>query len=355
MARISWRFRLLLLLALLAAGLAACLLVPPVRSTVAAWLGFRSQGQDTAGGEQSIVVATGEVDVEGGILPLSPSQSGVVEQVPVKGGEAVAKGALLVSVDPRQSADQVAQTEARRRSAAIRLEQARAKAAEHDLRVRLAQEAVKEAQARVEAQQVRVRQLSELAERNLVAPSDLESAAATLQALRAALGAEQLRKEQVEREKPEQGVQLAQADLDAAAAALDSARVQQEGTMLKAPTDGVVLRVLIQPGRLLRTADTAIWFRPDRPWVVRCDIDQQFINRVAAKMPCDVCEDRGEAILARGTVERIGIWVAARRPALDEATTRRDARTVECVVALSRPPTNLRVGQRVRVIIHTGP
>ena len=89
---------------------------------------------------------------------------------------------------------------------------------------------------------------------------------------------------------------------------------------------------------------------------MRCDIDQQFINQVAEQMPCDICEDRGEAILCRGRVEAVGVWVAARRVALlDESTTRRDARTVECVVALSGTPANLRISQRVRVIIHTDP
>jgi multidrug resistance efflux pump len=343
----------LLLLLLLAGCVAACLLVPPLRNLVARF-GFYTEGKDVTPLLPSIVVASGEVDVQGGILPLSVGQPGVVKEVAVKAGQPVTKGALLLSLDPRQNDGQVAQARARHRAATLHLAQAKAKIAEHDLKVRLVEEAGKEAQARVESQEIRVRHLSELVEKKLVNPSELQSALATQRGFQSAHRAEQLRKQQVDLEKPELEVQLAQADLDVAQASLDSALAQQEGTLLKAPSDGVVLRVLVQPGRLLQSPDTAVWFQPDRPWVVRCDIDQQFINRVAEQMPCDICEDRGEAILCRGRVEAVGGWVAARRVALlDESTTRRDARTVECVVALSGTPANLRIGQRVRIIIHT--
>jgi hypothetical protein len=46
---------------------------------------------------------------------------------------------------------------------------------------------------------------------------------------------------------------------------------------------------------------------------------------------------------------------AGRGAVLVVSTPRRDARTVECVVALSGTSANLRIGQRVRVIIHTDP
>jgi multidrug resistance efflux pump len=354
MARIFSRTRLLLLL--MAVCVAACLLVLPLRNLVARWFDFHLAGKDATPLPPSVVVASGEVDVQGGILPLSTGQAGVVKQVHVNAGQAVTKCALLASLDPRQSADQVAQARARQRGATLHLAQAKAKVAEHDLNVRLAQEACKQAQARVESQEFDVRRLSELVEKKQTNPLELEAARATLRGFQAAHRAAQFRKELVDLENPELEVQLAQADLDAAQAALDSALAQQDGTLLKAPEDGVVLRVLVQPGRPLQSAEPAVWFQPNRPWVVRCDIDQQFINQVAEQMPCDICEDRGEAILGRGRVEAVGVWVAARRVALlDESTTRRDARTVECVVALSGTPANLRIGQRVRVIIHTDP
>jgi multidrug resistance efflux pump len=354
MARIFTRTRLLLLL--LAVCVAACPLVPPFRNLVARWFDIHPEGEDVTPLLPPVVVASGEVDVQGGILPLSAGQPGVVKQVHVNAGQPVTKCALLVSLDPRQSADLVAQARARQRGATLHLAQAKAKVAEHDLKVRLAQEACMEAQARVESQESQVRRLSDLAEKKQANPLELEAARATLRGFQSAHRAAQLHKELVDLDNPEFEVELAQADVEAAQAGLDSAVAQQEGTLVKAPEDGVVLRILVQPGRPLQSAETAVWFQPNRPWVVRCDIDQQFINRVAEQMPCDICEDRGEAVLCRGRVEAVGVWVAARRVALlDESTTRRDARTVECFVALSGKLANLRIGQRVRVIIHTDP
>ena len=117
MAGIFTRFRLVLLL--LAICVAVCSLVPPIRNAVTPWFAFSPEGKDVTAHLPAIVVASGEVDVQGGILPISASQPGMVEHVAVNAGQTVTKGTLLVSLDPRQSASQVAQARARHRGATL--------------------------------------------------------------------------------------------------------------------------------------------------------------------------------------------------------------------------------------------
>jgi multidrug resistance efflux pump len=357
MAWISKRVLLGLLLGMLLIGLAVYFFLPQVKAQVAAWLGASTSEQNSPSTSSSpVVVASGEVDVEGGLLSLTFPQAGIVREVSAKEGQPVRAGDSLASLDARQLADQVVQAQARLRSSTIRLQQARRAVAEHALKVKLAAEAIKEAQARVEAQEAREVQVNQLVEKDLASPSEVRSARAQLNALRAALRIAELHNQQLGLERPEEAVQLAEAEQQVASAALDIAKDQEQGGTLRAPSNGVVLRILVQPGRTLSDRETAVWFLPDRPWIVRCEIDQQYISRVAKGMSCDIKDDRSGSLLAQGTVDRCADWVAPRRSVVtDESTPRRDARTVECLVAVSGSSSNLRVGQRVRVIVKTQP
>jgi multidrug resistance efflux pump len=300
------------------------------------------------------VVASGEVDVLGGILPLSPAQMGIVIATPVKEGEAVKKGSPLVCLDARQSAGQVAQAKSHLASAVVRRGQALRATIESALKEKLTEQAVKEAQAQVDAQRLRWDRLADLAEKKVGTPQDAQAAKIQLEAFQAALRIQQLRAEQLQLEKPDEIVRLADADLKAAEAALSMAEAQHEMATLLAPTDGVILRMLVKPGQVFSFAgrEPAVWFRPNLPWVVRCEVDQQYIGFVADGMPCEIFEDRGEQRLAAGVVQSRAEWVTAQRTTVDETSPRRHGRTVECVVALTGEPTNLRIGQRVRVVIH---
>jgi membrane fusion protein (multidrug efflux system) len=322
------------------------------------WLALGSSEDASAVQAPPLVVATGEIDAEGGILPLSPAQAGIVRATPAREGQMVPKGATLVCLDARQDAGLVAQSRARVATATLRRDQARRAAREHALKVRLAEQAVKEATAQLDAQQVRANWLADLASKNVGSAQESKGASAQLEVFRAALEAQKLRVELVQLERPEETVQLAEIELEASEAALSTALAKQEGATLVAPVDGMVLRVLVQPGQMFSLAgrEPAVWFRPKRPWVVRCEIDQQFITRVKEGMACEIFDDRTEQWIARGAVERRAEWVAPRRSIIsDDAALRRDTRTVECVVGLQEEPTELRTGQRVRVQINTGP
>ena len=53
-----------------------------------------------------------------------------------------------------------------------------------------------------------------------------------------------------------------------------------------------------------------------------------------------------------GSVLRCADWIANRRSMIDEPGQRNDVRTLECIITLDPGEPNLRIGQRMRVMIH---
>jgi multidrug resistance efflux pump len=321
---------------------------------------FHLRGQDAAQHQAAtlpakavLVVGSGEVDVEGGLYPLAPVAQGVVAEVEVADGQTVMQGQPLLRLDADLAAIQVSQAEANLRAAQVRLAQARQGVQDHTLQLKLVEQAIVIAEAQAAAQARKIPPLERLAKDDLTNQAELLSARDQARALQAALAAEKLRKQQLADMDPEQAVRLAQANADAAEQTLAQAKKQLANYTLTAPADGVVLRVLARKGQVWSAAqrEPAIWLRPNRPWIVRCEIEQQFAARVADGMPCDIYDDRVDKPLWRGRVQSCSPWIAPRRSFTDDPLLRRDLRTMECIVSVLDNEPPLRVGQRVRVVI----
>ena len=130
----------------------------------------------------------------------------------------------------------------------------------------------------------------------------MQSARDLVHALKASLQAEKIKKQSLALDDPDRTLALARASLEAARAAAVAAQEQRDGHFLKSPADGTVLRVAAVPGQVLGMLRTepVVWVLPDRPWVVRCEIEQEFANRVHVGMTCEVYNDRLTGPQCRG-------------------------------------------------------
>ncbi|WP_051303146.1 efflux RND transporter periplasmic adaptor subunit [Comamonas composti] len=260
-----------------------------------------------------VAVARGKVEVEGGLLELSPATAGMVQQIAVEEGQSVKRGQLLLRL-----ADETAQA---------------------DLGVAESELAL--AQARHKSRLARLPQLRQSLERWRAAEhadaADRQSVDEAAQALRDA----------------EAEVALSQAEARVAQRKLEQLRALQKRHELRAPEAAVVARLNTAVGSQAQPGLTALVLLPARPLQVRAEINESFASAVKPGMKATVVLDGDgspAATLPEARVARISpVYGLAR---LQEDQQRGPVRVVESVLRFEQPPSGLRVGQNVRVQFH---
>jgi multidrug resistance efflux pump len=326
------------------------------------WWQFRPKSEtptDPSALAQLDVVCLGRVDGLNPVIALEPSVPGKVLKVHAPEGTPVKANAPLLELDAEAAKLRVTEAQAAVDGAAAEVQAAEQEAAAFEDRKRLAAAAVKAATARREAAEA-VRKEKELQlHKNLanVTPTDVAVARAEAEQLGYLEVAEQTRLRELQRTNPYLKLEAALARKKAAEVALQQARNAVRDCVLTAPSDGTVLRVLVSVGETVApgTPQPAVVFRPDGPLVVRAELDQEFLGRVAKGMRATVRDNaRADSPTWTGTVERVGNWVARKRSVVLEPGEVNDVRTIECVIRLDGPTDGLLIGQRVRVRIGGG-
>jgi HlyD family secretion protein len=298
------------------------------------------------------VVCFGYADVEAGVASLYPLQPGQVEQVPVKEGQAVHAGDVLVRLDRRAADCLVRQARADVAAARAQLAQARQLVAAQSLR-EAGQHAVLDAlAARLRGAEWLLARREEL--RGVqVSDKEVEAARAQCDEVRATIRGEERKLEELRLDDPHQALARTEADADARQARLDQALLALDQCDLKAPADGTVLRVLVGPGDLLgpQPRQPAVEFCPEGPRIVRAEVDQEFAGGVAAGQAAVIQDDSRAGPTWHGQVYRVSDWYTHRRSILQEPLQLNDVRTLECLIALDSGQPPLRVGQRVLVTL----
>jgi multidrug efflux pump subunit AcrA (membrane-fusion protein) len=261
-----------------------------------------------------VAIARGKIDVEGGLLELSAATAGTVQQLPVKEGQSVPRGQLLLRVaDDASRADlSVAESE-------WQLAQARQKA-------RLARLPVlKQTLARWQA----------AAKEGAADAQNVDEAA---QALRDA----------------QSEIDVAAAEVVVAQRKVEQLRAQQKRFELHAPEAATVVRIATHAGANVQPGTPALVLLPKRPLIVRAELNESFANVVHEGMHATVVADSdgGTAAVSfpNATVLRVSpVYGTAR---LQDDAQRGPIRVIECVLSFDQAPAQAKVGQNVRVSFH---
>lgn len=260
------------------------------------------------------IIARGRIEVQGGLLELSPPQDGVVESVAVHEGDTLKRGQVLLRLSGTN-----AQAEAGIAQAELQLAEARERARAQQL------PALRRTAAR----------LAEAAAAGAAEPQRADDAA---QALRAA----------------ESDAAVARAEAEVARRRLEQVRSQQARLELRAPEDGTVVHLKTQAGQRLLAASaghSAITLLPRRPLIVRAEVNESYAASVQPGMRASVTTD-GDAMpvaLPPARVVRLSPVLGTAR--LQDDSQRGPVRVVECVLEFDKPP-QVRPGQSVRVSFH---
>jgi multidrug resistance efflux pump len=136
---------------------------------------------------------------------------------------------------------------------------------------------------------------------------------------------------------------------DMATQKLQEARYELQQRSLHAPFDAQVVHVAAQPGASVSPGSGALFtLLPDKPRIVRAELNDSFVGAVHPGMPAEVSADSDrDGSHWAAHVLRIG-QVYGPATLENDPQVRANARTVECVLTFDQP-SSLRIGQRVVV------
>lgn len=260
-----------------------------------------------------LAVARGQVDVEGGMVQIVPLVGGVVASVAAEPGEHVKAGQILARLDPRAA----------------------------EIGVAVARTNVAQAEARLTELQASLAQASWDA-RHLGAAAK-EGTATGAAAVAAETGVATLKAKQ----------EAARAGLEATRHQLASAQLELDEATLQAPMAGTIVTRDVAVGQAVTAASGPPLFKllPDRPYIVRAQVDARAAAHLRPGMHADVVRDSGAGPVYSATVVRVGKVLQAATVA-PTPLERALADDVDCTLKLEPPKagvTPLNVGQIVVV------
>jgi macrolide-specific efflux system membrane fusion protein len=257
-------------------------------------------------------IARGQVDVEGGLIKITAPRDGRIAELHGEPGASVKVGEVLAKLDSHQA----------------------------ELNAGVAQAEVDQAQAHASALRTKVAGMKIRSER---AAEAAQAGAATQQAA----------------DDAKQGLAELSADIGEADAAteaakqkLKQARHEVDVLTLRAPVDARVIARTAHLADVVSVQNNVALFTllPDAPRVVRAELNEAFVAKIAIGMSADVTAEDGSDKIYKATVTRIGD-VFGPSKLTEEAQEASDTRDVECILRLDND--TLRVGQRVQVRFKT--
>ena len=244
---------------------------------------------------------------------IAPSLAGLVSLVPVKVGDEVRAGDLLMQQDTRDADAQVAVQAAN---------------------VESIQASILEAEVALADRQDQFDRIERLGENRVVSVDEKQR---TVFALRAA-------KTRVESRRT---------DLASAHALLARSKVQRELLLVRAPRDGTILQVNIRAGEYTepRASDPPILLGQTSAFQLRADVDEDNAPRVrgGCQAVAFIKGQREDAVELRFV--RIEPYILPKRSLTGESSERVDTRVLQVIFSFERPKTPVYVGQQMDVFL----
>ncbi len=310
-----------------------------------------------------LVVCFGYADLEGGVTDLHPSEVGRVEAILVHENESVSAGDVLLRLDDKAARYKVEEAKAVLDEAVARLAKAEEAPEQHRLRIAEQQAKCKAAEFRLASAEHtlasrRAQMKVESIGRKRDDPVTIEEVASTAERIKEfqeVVNEETNKLKALQAQNPSVDVARVRAEVATMRARLREAERILEEHALHAPQSGKVLRIFVSPGELLTTPPkrSAIQFCPDKPRIIRAEVDQAFAAGLAIGLPAVISDDSNAEATWRGRVTQISDWYTQRRQVADEQLQLKDVRTLECLIGLDADQPPLRIGQRVRITITT--
>ena len=292
----------------------------------------------------------GEIDVDGGLLQLFPLAYGEIEDVLVRVDQKVRVGDPLLRVRNRAGALVIEEGKQGVTFAEIELDKAKRAPEDLQKQIQLVDLAIQAEERLVGVAQRNFDHLKTISQQ--VSEESVRTASDAVAVSKQRLDAKRLDRERLNLRRPQDDVRQAAAALEKARIKLAEAIEEADRFTLRARQPGKIVRVSASVGETFTPSarEPAVLLCPDKPWIVRCEIEQEFAGRVQPGMNVEVLDDATGERIGEGVVDRLSAVFAPRRQPVDDSRLHNDFRTMEVVVVLKTDHERLRIGQHVRAI-----
>jgi multidrug resistance efflux pump len=304
------------------------------------------------------VVAMGQVDTEFSTYILVPGTPGEVVEVYVKDGQHVSKDTPLLRLDSKLATLNVQRAQYGVKSAEIRLAQAEDGIRRWDSLRQAKKEAIEAKRLAKLAADEKLKKAKELLDSKISNTSaDIKAGTFEIQGLEKAISAEETELEALEHAKPIHDLNLAKENLADAKAQLESAQLAVDKCLLRAPSNGMVVRVAAKVGDKFGPNVTlpAFSFRPDGDIIVRAEIDPEFAAQVQMGQKATIHDSANTGRVWRGKVTYVADAFLPRRDTgtgIPNLMQPQQENVLECRVTLEPGQSPLPfIGQKVRVYL----
>lgn len=218
----------------------------------------------------STVEVTENSYVRGQVTALSSQVSGYVTEVPVRDYQFVKAGEPLAKVDDRIYRQQVAQAEAQLDIAKASLANVDQTMAQNVATVAVRKAALDQATAQLDQAKAAYERVSSLAQKGIRAETDLDSAVANLKVAEAGVSAAEANVSLAEAQVRATDVSRSglTAQVQAAEAAADLARINLGNTVITAPADGQISESSVRKGQYVTAGTQLMFLVPPTRWIV---------------------------------------------------------------------------------------
>jgi multidrug resistance efflux pump len=332
------------------AGIGAAMLV--VLAVVLVWPRAPLDSALTSpGAPPTRLTCYGYIDTPQGPMLLQPARAGQVTHVFVQEKQTVSKDMPLVQLDDRLIMLQVTEAELAVNAAQLQLAKAENGLKQYEAKLAQVEAALEAARIKYSTAQHYVAISEQMAKDGLNSKGRVDLVRDERDVANVLIKAEQNKLAELKAMDPMLEVKLAQLQLNRSQTQMDLARQERELCVLRAPVDGRILRVQVQPGDLSGPTSPrpVVWLAPSGPYIVRAEVAQEFAGRVQEGLAVQVEDEASARVLARGRIVGVSDWFLPRRQCSTLPTGINTGVTLECVIDLEKGFAHLRLGQRVRV------
>lgn len=298
------------------------------------------------------IAGTGLVEPAGEEIHVGTPVPGVVETVHVRTGDRVVRGDPLFALDVR---DLRAEWE-RRGTAVLRAatEVSRLRALPRAEDLPPAEARVEEERARLREARTRLAMVERVRDSRAVSEEDRESRRAAVDAAAARLAGAEADLARLRAGAWSEDIAVAEAALAEAHAGVDRARADLERAVVRAPGDGVVLRVDVRPGEFAPAAAGGaplVVLGAPGPLHLRVDVDEADAWRVRPGARAEACVRGNAALRVPLTFLAIEPRVVPKANLSGYTEERVDTRVLQVLFAVGDGRVPVYVGQQMDVFV----